>query len=393
MNKRKIFNDPVYGFITVPFDIIFDLISHPYFQRLRRIKQLGLSDYVYPGAFHSRFHHALGAMHLMQQAIQVLRSKDISITDEEYEAICVAILLHDIGHSPFSHALEGSIISLSHEEISLKFFEILNDEFEGRLSLAISIFTNRYHKKFLHQLVSSQLDMDRMDYLTRDSFFTGVAEGVIGYDRIIKMLTVADDQLVVEEKGIHSIERFILSRYFMYSQVYLHRTVIAAEQMLKKFIELCKVNCDIFENSVLCEIWHSKNLPEKQLIHLFADIDDIDIIHFLKIAKKSQNSLLSFIAEGLLDRKLFKTIFFNDPVKNDLLKELRFKTRRNYPEIEDAGRLVINGTESNASYIKDKDEIKILMKSNHIKRFSEVSKYISREENSEIHYICFPPKQ
>ena len=391
MNKRKIFNDPVYGFITIPFDIIFDLISHPYFQRLRRIKQLGLSDYVYPGAFHSRFHHALGAMHLMQQAIQVLRSKNISITDEEYEAICIAILLHDIGHSPFSHALEGTIIPLSHEEISLKFFKILNVEFKGRLDLAISIFTNQYHKKFLHQLVSSQLDMDRMDYLTRDSFFTGVAEGVIGYDRIIKMLTVADDELVVEEKGIHSIERFILSRYFMYSQVYLHRTVIAAEQMLKKFIDLCKDNCEIFNNSVLCDIWASKNLQESQIIHLFAAIDDIDIIYFLKTAKKSQHSLLAFFAEGLLDRKLFKTIFSDNPVKSEFMEELRLKARKNYPEIEDAEHLVINGMESNASYIKDKDEIKILMKSNQINSFSEVSKYISNQERAFIYYICLPP--
>jgi len=227
LNKKKIINDPVYGFISINHEIIFDLIEHPYFQRLRRISQLGLSSYVYPGAVHSRFHHALGATHLMQQAIIALRAKGVDITDAEYEAVTIAILLHDIGHGPFSHALEHTILeNVDHETVSVLFMEKLNEEMGGRLSMALEIFENKYPKKFLHQLVSSQLDMDRLDYLTRDSFFTGVHEGVIGYDRIIKMLNVKDDTLVVEEKGIYSIEKFIVSRRLMYWQVYLHKTVL-----------------------------------------------------------------------------------------------------------------------------------------------------------------------
>lgn len=232
MNKKKIINDPVYGFITIPYTIIFDLIEHPAFQRLRRIRQTGLSDFVYPGALHTRFHHALGAMHLMKQAIDVLRAKGTEITEEEAEAVCVAILLHDIGHGPFSHALEHTLLDVNHETLSMVIMERINGEMNGKISLAIQIFKNDYHKTFLHHLVSSQLDMDRMDYLNRDSFFTGVAEGKIGYDRIIKMLAVKDDQLVVEEKGIYSIEKFLMARRIMYWQVYLHKAVLSAEHCL-----------------------------------------------------------------------------------------------------------------------------------------------------------------
>ncbi|MDF1866230.1 MAG: HD domain-containing protein [Saprospiraceae bacterium] len=232
MNKKKIVNDPVYGFITIPYNIVFDLVEHPFVQRLRRIKQVSLTHYVYPGALHTRFHHALGALHLMGQAIEVLRSKEVEISDEEAKAASIAILLHDIGHGPFSHTLEHTIINVHHEELSLLFMECLNDIFENQLDLAIQIFKNKYHKKFLHQLISGQLDMDRMDYLNRDSFFTGVHEGVIGYDRIIKMLAVHNDELVVEEKGIYSIEKFLIARRLMYWQVYLHKTVLGVEQML-----------------------------------------------------------------------------------------------------------------------------------------------------------------
>jgi len=236
MNKRKIFNDPVYGFVTITYDILFDLIEHPYFQRLRRIKQVSLTNYVYPGALHTRFHHALGALHLMGGAIDVLRSKDVEITEEEARAVSIAILLHDIGHGPFSHTLEHTLVNVPHEEISIRFMQRLNEIFEGKLALAIRIFKDEYPKKFLHQLISGQLDMDRMDYLNRDSFFTGVSEGVIGYDRIIKMLAVKDGKLVVEEKGIYSIEKFLIARRLMYWQVYLHKTVLAAEQMLVKML-------------------------------------------------------------------------------------------------------------------------------------------------------------
>ena len=232
MNKKKIFNDPVYGFVSVPYGILFELVEHPYFQRLRRIRQLGLTDYVYPGALHTRFHHALGALHLMGQAIGVLRSKGVAISPAEEEAVSIAILLHDIGHGPISHALEHTLVNVHHELLSLFFMQVRNEQFDGRLDLAIRIFENRYAKPFLHQLISGKLDMDRKDYLNRDSYFTGVSEGVIGYDRIIEMLNVADDRLVVEQKGIYSVERFLTSRRIMYWQVYLHKTVVAAEQML-----------------------------------------------------------------------------------------------------------------------------------------------------------------
>ncbi|MEM9525336.1 MAG: HD domain-containing protein, partial [Bacteroidota bacterium] len=232
MKQHKILNDPVYGFISIPYGILFDLVEHPYFQRLRSIKQVSLTHYVYPGALHTRFHHALGALHLMGDAIASLRGKGVSISEAEAEAVRIAILLHDIGHGPFSHTLEHTLIEAHHEELSLLFMERLNDEFSGRLNLAIEIFTGRYEKPFLHQLVSGQLDMDRLDYLNRDSYFTGVSEGVIGYDRIIKMLNVADNRLVVEQKGIYSVERFLTSRRIMYWQVYLHKTVMSAEQML-----------------------------------------------------------------------------------------------------------------------------------------------------------------
>ncbi|MEQ1734230.1 MAG: HD domain-containing protein, partial [Bacteroidia bacterium] len=227
INKRKIFNDPVYGFVSIPNELVFDLIEHPYFQRLRRIKQLGLTHLVYPGALHTRFHHALGAMHLLTQALETLTYKGVAITPEENEAVTIAILLHDIGHGPFSHALEHSIAKgMHHEELSLLFMHELNAQFNGKLTLAIEIFTNQYHKHFLHQLVSSQLDMDRLDYLSRDSFFTGVSEGTISSERIIKMLNVVNDELVIESKGIYSVENFIVSRRLMYWQVYLHKTVL-----------------------------------------------------------------------------------------------------------------------------------------------------------------------
>ena len=240
-NKRKIFNDPVHGFITIPYELIFDIIEHPYFQRIRRIQQLGFSNYVYPGANHTRFHHALGAFHLMRKAISILKVKGHEISADEELAALVAILLHDIGHGPFSHTLEHILIKgVSHEEISKIYMHRLNDHFEGKLTMAIEIFQGTYHKKFLHQLVSSQLDVDRLDYLTRDSFFTGVNEGVISYDRIIEMMNVSNDELVIEQKGIYSIENFIIARRLMYWQVYLHKTVVCVEQMLIKAIERAK---------------------------------------------------------------------------------------------------------------------------------------------------------
>ncbi|MBK7428612.1 MAG: HD domain-containing protein, partial [Saprospiraceae bacterium] len=290
MNKKKIINDPVYGFITIPYIIIFDLIEHPAFQRLRRIRQTGLSDFVYPGALHTRFHHALGAMHLMKQAIDVLRAKGTEITEDEAEAVCVAILLHDIGHGPFSHALEHTLLDIHHETLSLVIMERINFEMSGKITLAIQIFKNEYHKTFLHHLVSSQLDMDRMDYLNRDSFFTGVAEGKIGYDRIIKMLAVKDDQLVVEEKGIYSIEKFLMARRIMYWQVYLHKAVLSAEHMLIQTLKrarfLTEQGQDLPVSSQLKfflkrHVTENSN-PQTDWLNCYFELDDIDILMALK---------------------------------------------------------------------------------------------------------------
>ncbi len=283
-NKLKIFNDPIYGFVSIPYEIIYDLIDHPYFQRLRRIKQLGLTNLVYPGALHTRFHHAMGAMHLMTEAIEVLRAKGNEITDEEAKGVTIAILLHDIGHGPFSHALEHSIVNhITHEDISELFMNSLNEEFKGELSLAIRIFNNKYEKKFLHQLVSSQLDMDRLDYLKRDSFFTGVSEGVVSSDRIIKMLNVKNDELAVEAKGIYSIEKFIIARRLMYWQVYLHKTVISAESLLvnilKRAKELAEKQEELFCTPALKVFLYnkfSKNdfKTKPELLDSFAHLDD-----------------------------------------------------------------------------------------------------------------------
>ena len=329
-NRQKIFNDPVYGFVSVPRGILLDLIDHPYFQRLRRIRQLGLTPYVYPGALHTRFHHALGALHLMQEAIETLRQKGTSITEEEAEAACIAILLHDIGHGPLSHALEHTLLELHHEEISSLFMQELNLEFEGRLTLAISIFRDTYDKKFLHQLVSGQLDMDRMDYLNRDSFFTGVSEGVIGYDRIIKMLAVHEGQLVVEEKGIYSIEKFLMARRLMYWQVYLHKTGVAAEKMLIHTLKRARF---LAMESRPLEAprhlgWFLYKKPGEatdplELLTHFARLDDNDITAAIKYWTESSDFTLAFLSKGLLDRKLFRLEWHNQAVSPEYHQEIR----------------------------------------------------------------------
>lgn len=301
-NKLKIFNDPVYGFITIPYEIIFDLIEHPYFQRLRRIKQLGLTAFVYPGALHTRFHHAMGAMHIMGTAIEVLRTKGNDITEAEAKAVTIAILLHDIGHGPFSHALETSIVNdVNHEDISEILMDKLNTEFNGELSLAIAIFKNNYKKKFLHQLVSSQLDMDRLDYLKRDSFFTGVSEGVISGDRIIAMLNVVNDELVIDSKGIYSIEKFIVARRLMYWQVYLHKTVLAAENLLVNILTRAKeltLKGEVLFGSPSF-LYFLKNKVSKvdfinnsKIIELFTDLDDYDIMSAIKVWKNNTDTIL-----------------------------------------------------------------------------------------------------
>ncbi len=322
MNKRKIINDPVHGFLTIPSDFIFDLIEHPYFQRLRRISQLGMTSYVYPGATHTRFQHTIGALYLMTQAIESLCFKNINITPEEENAVYNAILLHDIGHGPFSHALEESLIKgISHEQISKILMDKLNQEFEGKLNIAIEIFNNKYHKKFLHQLVSGQLDMDRLDYIKRDSFYTGVTEGTIGIDRIIKMLNVSHGSLVVEKKGIYSIEKFLIARRFMYWQVYFHKTVIAAEYLLVNILirakEVAKTDKNLFSTPALAYFMfnniNASNLEENlsEIVKHFNDLDDSDILASAKEWSNHEDFILSALSSNLINRKLNKVLILD----------------------------------------------------------------------------------
>ncbi len=401
MNKKKIFNDPVYGFISFPHEILYDIINHPYFQRLRRIGQMGLSHFVYPGALHTRFHHALGSLHLTTQAISVLREKEVQISEEESEAVSIAILLHDMGHGPFSHALEGLFIGVHHELISLAFMDELNREFGGRLDLAIKIFKGQYHRKFLHQLVSSQLDMDRLDYLNRDSFFTGVAEGVISYDRIIKMLNVRQDEIVVEEKGIFSVEKFLLSRKLMYWQVYLHKTSIISEQMLLRFVTLLKshlkVNDHDFYNEALTyflgrELSHEEFLSNtSDIISKYALIDDHDIYSLLKKFVTFDNFSLNFLAKGLINRRLFKIELSGEQFSCDYVDSIRLKVMGKYQlSSREADQLILVGTESNLAYDTDKDEIKILYKDESILPFSLGENNLVQTLRINKHYISYP---
>ncbi len=401
MNKKKIFNDPVYGFISIPYGILFDLIEHPYFQRLRRIKQVGLTHYVYPGALHTRFHHALGAMHLMQQAISVLRSKKIDISKPEARAVCIAILLHDIGHGPFSHALEHTLVNAHHEDLSVLFMQELNEQFSGKLDLAIEIFEDRYHKGFLHQLVSGQLDMDRLDYLNRDSFFTGVHEGVIGYDRIIKMLSVKDGTLVVEQKGIYSIEKFLIARRLMYWQVYLHKTSLAAEQMLIRCLKRAKylatqgVELDVPTalRTFLYTDYTSEDFQNNRraLLDNFALLDDHDIISAFKAWINHSDFILSFLSKSLIDRRLFRVHLNNEPFASDHLEMLRHKVVQTYPVSEaDAEYLIFAGQETNSAYSTSKKEIQILFKDGHTEPMSNISEHGIPTGIITKHYLCYP---
>ncbi|MCK4880688.1 MAG: HD domain-containing protein [Bacteroidales bacterium] len=395
-NKLKIINDPVYGFIKIPYDTVFDLIEHPLFQRLRRIRQLGLTHFVYPGANHTRFQHAVGAMHLMGLAIEVIRSKGHAITDEEARAVTIAILLHDIGHGPFSHSLERSLIkSTSHEEISLMFMEQLNSEFRGELSMAIAIFRNRYHKKFLHQLVSSQLDMDRLDYLKRDSFFTGVTEGVIGSDRIIKMLNVLNDQLVVEEKGIYSIEKFLIARRLMYWQVYLHRTVVASEQllvmMLKRAQALTSGGKELFATPALTYF-----LQEHHQVSLeqFALLDDDDILASAKVWCNNSDRVLSMLADGLVNRKLFSVELDNQSFRAARVTEIRSSVAERLSiTAEEAEYLVVSDSISNYAYSDMDDRITIMDKSGNSRDIAEASDILNISVLSKTvrkYFLCYP---
>lgn len=403
-NKLKIINDPVYGFIKIPYDIIFDLIEHPWFQRLRRIRQLGLTHNVYPGANHTRFQHAVGAMHLMGQAIEVIRSKGHMITPHEARAVTIAILLHDIGHGPFSHSLEHSLIrNTSHESISLMFMEELNGSFNGELKLAIQIFRNQYHKQFLHQLVSSQLDMDRLDYLKRDSFFTGVTEGVIGSDRIIKMLNVMDDHLVVDEKGIYSIEKFLIARRLMYWQVYLHRTVVSSEQLLlmllKRSMVLAKKGVMLFATPALTfflEDAPGKFDPSNRKVFLekFAALDDNDILTSAKVWCNHSDQVLSMLAKGLVNRRLFSVELDDDPFANDLVQSMRTKVSDHLSiSQEEAEYLVVSDSISNFAYSDMDDRIDIMDKGGNTRDIAEASDMLNISVLSKTvrkYFLCYP---
>ncbi|WP_109301316.1 HD domain-containing protein [Aquimarina sp. AU474] len=374
-NKLKILNDPIYGFITIPNELIFDLIEHKYFQRLRRISQMGLSYLVYPGAHHTRFHHALGCMHLMQKSVRVLRFKGVTISNEEEEALYAAILLHDIGHGPFSHAMEHSIVNeVSHESISLMFMQKINKEFNGSLTLAIQIFKGEYHRIFLHQLISSQLDMDRLDYLKRDSFYTGVAEGNINSERLITMLTVEDDELVIEEKGIYSVEKFLLARRLMYWQVYLHKTSLVAEsiliRVLKRAKELVENGIKLKASNALTFFLEHKITYENfstEVLGTFSQLDDYDIVSAMKEWMYSDDFVLSTLSSMIINRDLLKIKIKKKPFESNKKEKhiAKFIEKHKISE-EEARYFVFEGTISNQAYHQNKQNINILFKSRKI---------------------------
>jgi len=388
MNKKKIINDPVYGFIEISFEILFDLMEHPYFQRLRRIKQLGLTNYVYPGATHTRFQHALGSLHLMQMAIQVLRSKEIVITEEEEEASLTAILLHDIGHGPFSHALEETIIqNVHHEELSLLYMQELNRDLDGSLDMSLRIFTGEYKKKFLHQLISGQLDMDRLDYLKRDSFFTGVTEGVIGSDRIVRMLNVVDDRLVVDHKGIYSIEKFLIARRLMYWQVYLHKTVLSSEILLMKVLQrarkLAEAGEELFCTPALDYFLHNPVTREditagrneaRILLDRYALLDDNDIMSSAKAWASHPDTILSKLCTSLINRKLARIEIRNQPIPDDYLGKIRLEVSERYGiSGEDLNYFIYSDQISNYAYSPEDEHIHILYPGSVLRDIAEAS--------------------
>lgn len=401
-NKLKILNDPIYGFITIPNELLFEIMEHKYFQRLRRISQMGLSYLVYPGAHHTRFHHALGCLHLMQKSIRVLRLKGVAISAEEEEALQIAILLHDVGHGPFSHAMEHSIVEgVSHETISFLFMEEMNRKFNQRLTLAINIFRGKYHRKFLCQLISSQLDMDRMDYLKRDSFYTGVAEGNINSERLISMLTVVDNELMVEEKGIYSVEKFLLARRLMYWQVYLHKTGVVAEQLLIRVLqrakELVNAGRELFASTALNHFLQNQVTAEnfnKETLQVFARLDDYDILSAMKEWAHDEDFILSRLCQMIIDRDLLKVKLKKKPVAEEKL-ELQLKQVMERYDIskEEAEFFVFSGDISNLAYKREDEEIHILLKSGKITDVIKASDHFNLKALSRPvtkYYICYP---
>ncbi len=412
LNKRKIINDPVYGFISTPSDLVYDLINHRYFQRLRRIKQLGLTHLVYPGAVHSRFQHALGAMHLMGKAIEVLKSKGQAISPEEAEGAILAILLHDIGHGPFSHALERTIVKgVNHEYLSLLFMDTLNKEFSGRLGLAIEIYRGTYPKAFLNQLVSGQLDVDRLDYLKRDSFYTGVSEGVVGSDRIIKMLNVVDGELVVEAKGIYSIEKFLFARRFMYWQVYLHKTVVSAEHLLvltlKRAKQLCRQGFDIPApvplkyflmeqrdfNALGLESDNDKALVP---LDLFASLDDTDIMSALKSWIYVDDTVLSSLSSRIVNRNLYRIEMSKIPFTEEYIRSIQEKIQLLFQVNDDDLRFFVHSDIiRNTAYSLDQSQLTILFNDGRTADISESSDLINvqADAGNSVRYFLMYPKE
>ena len=401
-NKLKIFNDPIYGFITIPNSLIFELIEHRYFQRLRRITQMGLSYLVYPGAHHTRFHHALGSMHLMQNVVRILRFKGVKISEDEENALLIAILLHDIGHGPFSHAMEHSIVKgVSHEEISLLFMQKLNTEFNSNLTLAIKVFKGKYHRKFMCQLISSQLDMDRSDYLKRDSFYTGVSEGNINSAHLITMLNVVEDELVVEEKGIYSVERFLTARRLMYWQVYLHKTSLVAEQLMIRILqrakELTLKGATLITSKALLyflknEITH--DTFNDFTLETYANLDDFDIISAMKEWQIHDDFVLSNLCQMIINRDLLKIEIKNDQINNDKLNKHITNLMHKYNVTNyEASFFVFKGEVTNQAYQLNNQNINILFKTGKVIDIVDASDHLNLKVLSKPvtkYYICYP---
>ena len=401
-NKLKIFNDPIYGFITIPNSLIYDLIQHPYFQRLRRISQMGMSYLVYPGAHHTRFHHALGCMYIMQKAVQTLQFKGVSISEEEENALYIAILLHDIGHGPYSHAMEHSIVEeVHHEELSLLFMEQLNKEFDGKLALAIQVFKGEYHRKFMLQLISSQLDMDRMDYLKRDSFYSGVAEGNINSERLIQMMNVQDDYLVIEEKGIYSVEKFLVARRLMYWQAYLHKTSVVAELILTKILKRAK---ELTQKGVLLPCSESLQFFmqnkislsdfDKSVLDKFSYLDDYDVMGAIKSWQFHDDFVLQSLCRMILNRDLLKIQMTDDkPNKENLLAIKNKYIALAGISDKEADYFVFKGKLKNQAYSKSSEPIRILKKDKTIEDVVEASDQLHLKALSKPvtkYFICFP---
>lgn len=400
MSKYKLLNDPVHGFITIPNSLVFKIIEHPFFQRLRRISQMGMADYVYPGTRHTRFHHAIGAMHLMQNAIDVLRKKDIPITLEEETAALCAIVLHDIGHGPYSHALEYVMTEgINHEFFSEQIMAYLNDEFDGELGLALDIFKDQYPKKFLHQLVSSQLDVDRLDYLARDSFFSGVYEGRISTERIISMLNVVDDQLVVEEKGLYSIEKYIVSRSLMYWQVYLHKTAVCTEEIQKSIIRrakelTCKASSAPLNYFLQRNLTKEDFIQNKEHIEVYTKMDDYDILFAIKEWQHHDDFILSYLSKKLIERKLFKVKMEDEEMNLEKQNKIKDKILELYSlDEKELSYMFLTGEVSNLPYNKKDNGIGILLKTGKVEELSKVSELFQQDYLTSIkrkYFSCYP---